>query len=152
MKQNITNRQDAMEWWREKSKEYPFHAFAPTAIKPPAVKGEHASIVVRTGWRKWGWKTQEERDLFVLQYNAKLELSAKEITEVKSGSGDVYIVAGLVKGQDIPIPGDDYFDRLPAGKRSSENQLQISDQRRPCNCWLGSLSDCACPPGRPPND
>lgn len=49
---------------------YPFRAEAPTAIKPHTVPGVHASVVVRAGWRLWGFETEEARDTFVAQYHA----------------------------------------------------------------------------------
>lgn len=64
-------------WWKIKSKEYPFHAEAPTAIRPEwvdasvgAVAGKPGivSAPLRTGWRTYGFKTAEQRDDFLMRY------------------------------------------------------------------------------------
>lgn len=61
---------DASEWWRVRATKYPFHAIAPTSIRPEWVKGNHASCIMlaRTGWRKWGFETKLERDQFCEQF------------------------------------------------------------------------------------
>jgi hypothetical protein len=66
-------------WWKGKSQEYPFHAEAPTSTKPNVVdealgslagKSGIVSVSLRTGWRIYGFKTREQRDLFITQFNA----------------------------------------------------------------------------------
>jgi hypothetical protein len=63
---------DKAKWWTETKLKYPFGAEAPTSIKPHLVSdcGQHASVVLRVGWREWGFENESDRDKFVLQYNA----------------------------------------------------------------------------------
>lgn len=62
-----------MQFWEEYRIKYPFHADAPISIKPTAVKdcGEHCSVRLVTGWRRWGFKKEDDRDKFVVQYGAR---------------------------------------------------------------------------------
>lgn len=60
--------QARIEWWLEREALYPFHAKAPTAIKPDMVPGDHISVSIRPGWRIWGFKFEAERDTFCLQF------------------------------------------------------------------------------------
>lgn len=64
---------DASDWWKERAIKYPFHAMAPTSIRPEWVTGHHASCIMleRTGWRKWGFETEVERDRFCDQYGGQ---------------------------------------------------------------------------------
>lgn len=62
-----------MHGWDKYSKEYPFHAEAPTSIKPTLVELEEACkpfacVKSRIGWRIWGFKTREARDRFTMQF------------------------------------------------------------------------------------
>lgn len=61
---------DAEIWWSTKSIDYPFHAKAPTSVKPQYVPGDHASVGIgyRTGWRIYGFKTEADRDMFCTQF------------------------------------------------------------------------------------
>lgn len=34
-------------------------------------------------------------------------------------------------------------------KRLALDELSKPRKLRPCTCWLGSLTDCSCPPDRP---
>jgi len=58
------------KWWEGVKAQYPWHAEAPTSIKPHLVNdcGQHASVCLRAGWRQWGFETEADRDKFVLQY------------------------------------------------------------------------------------
>lgn len=58
-------------WETDYSKRFPFHAESPVSVKPPLVDtaiGPSASVVMRIGWRTWGFKTAAERDRFVVQF------------------------------------------------------------------------------------
>lgn len=66
-------------WWAKMRTAYPYHAEAPTSTKPNVVDGAIGavagkpgivSVPLRTGWRTYGFTTAEQRDLFVLQFNA----------------------------------------------------------------------------------
>jgi hypothetical protein len=48
--------------------DYPYLAQAPTSVKPTLVPGDHCSARSRVGWRLWGFKTENERDTFVVQF------------------------------------------------------------------------------------
>lgn len=61
-------------WDNDYSKRYPFHAESPVSVKPPLVDkaiGPSASVVMRIGWRTWGFKTAAKRDLFCVQFGGK---------------------------------------------------------------------------------
>ena len=68
-KQRVASNKD---WWAEKGKEYPFHAEAPTSVRPELVDEalgvNIASVPLRTGWRTFGFKTAEDREKFMKQF------------------------------------------------------------------------------------
>lgn len=59
-------------WWATKSKEYPFHAEAPTSVRPKVVDEalgvDIVSVPLRTGWRTYGFPTEAKRDQFCIQF------------------------------------------------------------------------------------
>lgn len=59
-------------WENDYSKRYPFHAESPISVKPSLVDeaiGPSASVVMRIGWRTWGFLTAEARDKFCAQFS-----------------------------------------------------------------------------------
>lgn len=63
-------RKKNVAWWNERKDEYPYHAQAPTSVRPEWTDVEHVSACLRTGWRTWGFKSAAARDLFCAQFGA----------------------------------------------------------------------------------
>jgi hypothetical protein len=51
---------------------YPFLAQSPISVKPDIVPGDHVSTRLRAGWRVWGFRTLQERDVFTVQFGGRL--------------------------------------------------------------------------------
>jgi hypothetical protein len=62
-------------WWNENSKSYPFHAESPISVRhdtvAAALETQFISVPLRVGWRSWGFRTAEERNLFCLQFGGE---------------------------------------------------------------------------------